>query len=267
MKQSSLSTRSRRRPAPDRFNYGDRPAATIAASEQRGKSRWLSVRIRALPWRDRNRRAAWRRPDKRAIAVAQIGGADQDAGVDIAVEREHADSAAVPAARVLFQTLDGMRSGFFGRADQGHRPHVAQESVERIEAWFQNDLSRDRPCGTGPHRIRSGGAPITLHGAGLADAALIVTVHVGTHGQLGFFLGGIQQLANVFCVAAWDRPCGARCRQWGRFPRDGLPRARTFPAMRRSVAHRRTGSETHRGWGWRAARARTNRKPCRSRAC
>ena len=68
------------------------------------------------------------------VAIAQIGGADQNAGIDIATERKHANGTAIPAARRFFQILNGNRSRFLGCADQGDCPHVAEEGVKRIEA-------------------------------------------------------------------------------------------------------------------------------------
>ena len=53
-------------------------------------------------------------------------------------EREHSDRAAVPAARVLLQILDGLRRRLLGRADHGHRPHVGEKRIERIEALLQD---------------------------------------------------------------------------------------------------------------------------------
>ena len=70
-----------------------------------------------------------------------------------------------------------------------------------------------------------------------AAAVLLVAVHLG--GVLGRLVWG----------ALSDRRYGGRSLQWDMFPHEILPRARTFPAKRRSVVLRRTASGTDKGSG------------------
>ena len=77
--------------------------------------------------------------------------------------------------------------------------------------WLRNASSESKPSFRNAlhviHRVEHAGVGFDqppadhLHRARLADARLVVAVHVGAHGQLGFFLGAIQQLANVVGIA------------------------------------------------------------------
>ena len=133
-------------------------------------------------------------------SIAQMNGADQNAGIDIAIQRQHAHRAAVPAARVFFQILDGLRRGFLRRADNGHRPHVREKRVQRIEARLENAFHVIH--GVENTRVGFDQPPADhLHRARDRHARFVVAIHVAAHGQLGFFLGGIEQLADVVGVA------------------------------------------------------------------
>ena len=106
-----------------------------------------------------------------------MDGANRDAGVDVAVERDHAHRAAIPAAGVLFQILDGLRGPFLRRADDGHGPHVGQERIERIEAFGERAF--DVIDGVEQARVRFDQPPADhAHRAGLADARFVVAVDV-----------------------------------------------------------------------------------------
>ncbi len=124
---------------------------------------------------------------------------DQNAGIDIAVQRQHPHRATVPSARVFLQIFDGLRGRFLGRAHDGHRPHVRKKRVQGIEA------RRERPLhvihGVEYARVGFDQPPSNhLHRARNRNARFVVAVHVAAHGQLGFFLGGIQQFANAVGV-------------------------------------------------------------------
>ena len=76
---------------------------------------------------------------------------------------------------------------------------MAEEGVERIEAFLQNPL--DVVHGVEHPGVALDQAPADhSDGARLADPRLVVAVHVGAHGQLGFLLGGAEQLADVLRV-------------------------------------------------------------------
>ena len=200
------------------------------------------------------------------VTIPQIRRANQDSRVDIAIERQQPDRAAVPAARVLFETLDGHGGGFFRRADQRHRPHVAEERIERIEAFLQKTFDMIH----GMEQARVGfnqAASDHLDGAGLADAALVVAVDVGAHGELGLFFRRVEQRADIFFVL--KRIAGAPRRAGDGTGFDALAFHPHKHLGRR--AHQllvcRTGSEIRRDSGWRAASARRDPTLCPSRPC
>src|ERR1019366_6863936 len=99
--------------------------------------------------------------------------ANQDAGVDVAIERQHSDRTAIPSAGALFEIFDGHRGSLLGRADHGHRPHMAEESVQRIEAFLEKTFYVID--GVEQARISfDQAASDHLDGARFADARLIV---------------------------------------------------------------------------------------------
>ena len=109
-------------------------------------------------------------------------------------------AACVPAARVLFQILDSLRGPLLGRADHGHRPHVRQQRVQRIEAVGQHAFDMI-------HGMKHAGVGFDQaavqhpHRPGHAHPRLIVAVDVGAHGQFRLFLERIEQLLDVGRVA------------------------------------------------------------------
>ena len=120
-------------------------------------------------------------------AVAQKNGSDRDAGIDLAVERDHPDRSRVPAARVLFQILHGLRGPFLGRSDHGDGPHMGEERVERIEALGEpafHVVDGMEHAGVGFDQA----AADDPDGSGHAHARLVIAIHVGAHGQFGLFL-------------------------------------------------------------------------------
>ena len=133
--------------------------------------------------------------------------------------------------------------------------------------WLRNASSESKPSLQNAfhviHRVEHAGVRFDqppadhLHRARLADARLVVAVHVRAHRQLGFFFGRTSAARGCYRRRAADRRCAARFRRSGRSRRAALPRARTSPAMRRPVAHRRTAAGIRTGSGWPAARART----------
>ena len=101
---------------------------------------------------------------------------------------------------VFLQILDGLRRPFLGSADDGHRPHVRQKRIQRIEAFGQRGfdvIDGVKHAGVGFDQL----APDHFHRTRHRDARLIVAVDVGAHRQLRLFLGRIQQLANVVGIA------------------------------------------------------------------
>ena len=78
------------------------------------------------------------RPDPHSgDAVLQVYGADGDPGVDLAAKQQHADAAAVPAPRRVFQFLDLLHGRRLGRAGQRHRPHMRKQGVESVAVVLQ----------------------------------------------------------------------------------------------------------------------------------
>ncbi len=139
MKQSSLSTSSSFTPWPRCSPALSRISAFFAPRKERKNP--VDLRRVSLLFELRNRIIEQRRA--RAVACnssAQVHRTDQNAGIDVAIQRQHAHRAAVPAAGVLFQIFDGLRGGFFGRADDGYRPHVRQERIQRIVSRLQHAL-------------------------------------------------------------------------------------------------------------------------------
>ena len=83
----------------------------------------------------------------------------------------------------------------FRRAGDGDRPGMRQERVEGVHAFAQPAL--DMVDGVDQARIHLDlAAADDAHRARLADARLVVAVDVRAHGQLGFVLLGIEQLAG-----------------------------------------------------------------------
>ena len=199
MKQSSLSISRSLIPWPAlrvAFHRRGSLRARPQSAEEAG-----GFHARLFFFKCRNRIVQQRRPH--AIAgdpIAQVDSADKNAGIDIAVQRQHSHRSAIPAARVFFDFLDGLRRRFLGRPNHGDGPHVRQKCIQRIESWLQNafhvidgvedaGVGFDQPASDHFHRTRN------------RHARLVVAVDVAAHGQLGLFLGRIQQLADAVGVA------------------------------------------------------------------
>ena len=92
---------------------------------------------------------------------------------------------------------------------------MAEKRIERIEAFLQEAFH----VIDGVEQTRvffDETAADDLHAAGFANAALVVPVHIGAHGQLALFLRGSEKLADVFLIlhriagaarSAGDRAC------------------------------------------------------------
>ena len=156
--------------------------------------------------------------ERRADAVddalpGEMHRADRDAGVDVAVEQQRADGAAVPAARARLQRFDDLGGLALGRAGQGHGPHMRQERVEPGHAGPQAPLDMvDRVEQAGIGLDLAAGEQ--LHRAGPADARLVVAVDIGAHRQLDLVLLGVDQrlepLGILHRAAAAPRGAGDR---------------------------------------------------------
>ena len=76
---------------------------------------------------------------------------------------------------------------------------MAEEGVERVETLGESAFDV-------VHSVEETGvffdeaATDYLDGAGLADAAFVVAVDVGTHGELGLFFSGVEEFADVSFV-------------------------------------------------------------------
>ena len=121
----------------------------------------------------------------------------------------HADRTAIPGARALFVVLDETHRPEFRRAGDGDRPGMAEEGIKTVHVLAQaafNVVNRVDEA-----RIHLDlTPPDDAHRARLADAALVVAVHVGAHGQLGLVLFRVEQLQDLLAVgnrilAALDR--------------------------------------------------------------
>ncbi len=128
-------------------------------------------------------------------AVADLRGAQGEAGVHGPVEAEVADGAAVPAPGGRLVVLDELHRPGLGRPGDGDGPHVGEEGVEGVEPGAQAALDVvDGVDEAGVHLDLA--AADDLDGAGDADARLVVAVDVGAHGQLGLLLHRAEQRAD-----------------------------------------------------------------------
>ena len=132
--------------------------------------------------------------------ILHADGPEREPGVHRAVEADAADGAAVPAARRALVRLDEADGPVLGRAGHRHRPSVAEEGVQRVELGPEDALDViDR---VDQARVEFHLAPPNHpHRARLADARLVVAVHVGAHGELGLVLGRVEQLRDLGGVA------------------------------------------------------------------
>ena len=102
------------------------------------------------------------------------------------------------------------------RADDRHGPHVAQESVERIEAFLQESFHVI-------HRVVQTGVRLNhpprdhLHRSWLAHARFVVAIDIGAHRQLGFFLSRVQQLPDAMSIVNGVASAACRPRDRARF--------------------------------------------------
>ena len=129
-------------------------------------------------------------------AVLQPDRPKRQPGIHAAVERHAADGAAVPPAGRLLVVLDELHRPALGRAGHRNRPGMAEEAVQRVEAFPQRPLDM-------VHRMDQPRVKLDLppadhpHRTGFANPRLVVAVHIGTHGQFGRILGRIQQRQNL----------------------------------------------------------------------
>jgi hypothetical protein len=70
-------------------------------------------------------------------AVLHPNGPEREAGVEVAVEADHAHRTAVPRARRALVVLDELHRPRLGRSGDGDRPRVGQKRVERVELVAQ----------------------------------------------------------------------------------------------------------------------------------
>ena len=134
-----------------------------------------------------------------------------EAGVEVAVEAEHAHGAAVPRARRALVILDELHGPRLGRARHRDRPRMGEEGVEGVELGPEPALHVI-------HGVDEPGVHLDLtatdhaHAAGHADARLVVAVDVGAHRQLGLVLGRGEQGDDLGRVADGIMPTGDRPR-------------------------------------------------------
>ncbi len=145
----------------------------------------------------------------RRDAVADVRGPQREPGVHPAVEADHADGSAVPAALPVLVILDELHCPGLRRAGDGDRPHVGEEGVQRVESGPQPSFHM--VDGVDDSAVDLDLAPPDYpDAAGLADPGLVVAVHVGAHGQLGFLLRRIEQRADVRRVLQRSSAAGDR---------------------------------------------------------
>jgi hypothetical protein len=131
--------------------------------------------------------------------IAQPRRAQREAGVQVAVEHQRAHRAAVEAARALLVVLDELQRVGLRRARHRHGPGVGQKRVEGVAVRAQRAhhvVHRVHQAAVDLHLP----APDDPHAARLADARLVVAVHVGAHGQLVFFLHVVEQRSQALRV-------------------------------------------------------------------
>ena len=132
-------------------------------------------------------------------AVLDAHGSKGEAGVHVTIEQNSADGAAIPGTGRLFVILDELHRPTLGGAGHGDGPGMRQERIERIHVGAQNALDM-------VHRVDQARVHFDLAAADHLDrtwhanTALVVAVDVRTHGQLGFVLRGVQQLADLGLV-------------------------------------------------------------------
>src|SRR5579875_3126622 len=116
-----------------------------------------------------------------------MDSAQQNAGIDIAVQAENADCAAVPSARCFFQIFDRLGGGLFRSSNHGDGPHVGEECIEGVEAGQKRAAHMiDRMEQSGIRFDQA--ASNYLDGTGNADARFIVAIDIAAHGELRFLL-------------------------------------------------------------------------------
>src|SRR5690348_8378816 len=108
---------------------------------------------------------------------------DRYASIDIAVQTEHADCAAIPAACIVLQILNSLSGRFFRRSDDRDRPHMREESVERVKAIHERAFHVvNRVEKTGIRFDQP--SPDHAYRSGNTDPRLVISIHVTTHRQL-----------------------------------------------------------------------------------
>ncbi len=131
--------------------------------------------------------------------VADLGGAQRQASVHVAVEAERADRSPVPAARAGLVIFDEPHRPGLRRAGYGHRPHVREKRVKGVELRPQPTF--DVVDGVDDPAVQLDlPAADDLHAAGHADPRLVVAIHVGAHGEFGLLLGRYEQSPDVLRV-------------------------------------------------------------------
>ena len=128
----------------------------------------------------------------------QVRRPDDDAGVELAGERQVADVAPVVAAAAVFVVLDVGHGGGLGGAGEGAGVEAGDEGVEGRQAGGQPALHLR-------HRVHDAG--VFLHESvvgnadpGLTDAADVVARQIDEHVELRLFLLRVQQRHHVVVV-------------------------------------------------------------------
>ena len=138
-----------------------------------------------------------RRPDAHlGGAVLDPDGAEGEPGIEVAVEAEEPDRAAVPGAGRPLVVLDELHGPRLRRPRDGDRPRVREEGVERVELGTEPPLHVIH--GVDESRVHLDlAAADHPHAARDADARLVVAVHVGAHRQLRLVLGRVEQRPDL----------------------------------------------------------------------
>ena len=147
-------------------------------------------------------------------AVLDDDGADVDRGVEVAVEAEVADRAAVGAALVGLELVDDLHRAHLRRARERARRKAGAEGVHGADVGAERPRDaahdvEDVRVGLDDHEL------LDLDRAVLADAAQVVSPQVDEHHVLGALLGigekvlgvaAVLLLVGAARVGARDRP-------------------------------------------------------------
>ncbi|MND68557.1 hypothetical protein D3C80_600120 [compost metagenome] len=132
-------------------------------------------------------------------AVFHTDRAKRETGIHVAVEMHHADSTAIPCTGAAFVFFKEAHSPELRRSGYRYSPCVAEEAVKRIHAIAQTAFNMvNRVDQTRIHLDLT--TTDNAYRTRLADAALVVAIHVRAHGQLRLVFLGIEQFQDLLGI-------------------------------------------------------------------